>query len=76
MDIDVIRYNNKEDFTDGLFFIDGEFQIHTLEPEYREEKIHGKKRVPNGRYKIGFRTEGGFHNRYLKNFSMFINRDD
>jgi hypothetical protein len=68
MEIDTIRYNSKSDFTDGLFFINGEFQIHTLEPEYREIKISGKKRVPNGRYKIGFRKEGGFHNRYLKKF--------
>jgi hypothetical protein len=68
MEVDIIRYNSKEDFTDGLFFINGEFQIHTLEPEYREIKIAGKKRVPNGRYKLGLRTEGGFHNRYLKKF--------
>jgi hypothetical protein len=68
MEVDIIRYNSKENFSDGLFFINGLFQIHTLEPEYREIKIAGKKRVPNGRYKIGFRTEGGFHNRYLKKF--------
>jgi hypothetical protein len=68
MEIDTIRYNSKSDFTDGLFFINGEFQVHTLEPEYREIKIAGKKRVPNGRYKIGFRKEGGFHNRYLNKF--------
>ena len=68
MNIDVIRYNSKPNFTDGLFFINGEFQIHTLEPEFREVKIAGKKRVPNGRYPVKFRTEGGFHNRYLKKF--------
>tara|TARA_R110002111_G_scaffold228483_4_gene289897 strand:- start:675 stop:1130 length:456 start_codon:yes stop_codon:yes gene_type:complete len=68
MDIDIIRYNSKEGFTDGLFFINGEFQVHTLEPEYREVKIYGKKRIPNGKYKLGFRTEGGFHQKYLKKF--------
>ena len=70
MDIDVIRYNSKENFTDGLFFINGEFQIHTLEPEYREVKIHGKKRIPNGRYKLGFRKVGSFHIRYLAKFGI------
>jgi hypothetical protein len=70
MEIDTIRYNSKSDFTDGLFFINGEFQVHTLEPEYREVKIAGKKRIPNGRYPIGFRTEGGFHNDYLKKFGQ------
>ena len=68
MDIDIIRYNSKEGFTDGLFFINGEFQVHTLEPEYREVKIYGKKRIPNGKYKLGFRNEGGFHQKYLKKF--------
>jgi hypothetical protein len=68
MEIDVIRYNSVKSFSDGLVFINGLFQIHTLEPEYREVKIAGKKRVPNGRYKMGFRAEGGFHNRYLKKF--------
>ena len=68
MEVDIIRYNSKENFSDGLFFINGLFQIHTLEPEYREVKVAGKKRVPNGRYKMGFRSEGGFHNRYLKKF--------
>ena len=68
MEIDTIRYNSKEGFTDGLFFINGEFKAHTLEPEYREVKIYGKKRIPNGRYKLGFRTEGGFHQKYLKKF--------
>ena len=68
MEIDVIRYNSKTSFTDGLFFINGIFQIHTLEPEYREVKIAGKKRVPCGRYPVEFRAEGGFHNRYLKIF--------
>ena len=35
---------------------------------YREVKIYGKKRIPNGKYKLGFRTEGGFHQKYLKKF--------
>ena len=68
MDIDVIRYNSKSDFTDGLIFINGEFQVHTLEDEKRTVKVFGKTRIPNGKYKLGLRTEGGFHQKYLKKY--------
>ena len=68
MDIDVIRYNSKSDFTDGLFFINGVFQCFTLEDEERTVKVFGETSIPNGRYKVELRKEGGFHNRYLKKF--------
>ena len=68
MDVDVVRYNSKEEFTDGLFFINGIFQVHTLEDEFRTKKIFGETRIPKGRYKIKLRTEGGFHQRYLKKY--------
>jgi hypothetical protein len=68
MDIDVLRYNSKLDFTDGLFFINGEFNVHTLEDEARTVKVKGETRIPNGRYKVELRTVGGFNDRYLKKF--------
>tara|TARA_R110002050_G_scaffold276317_4_gene421533 strand:- start:2934 stop:3392 length:459 start_codon:yes stop_codon:yes gene_type:complete len=68
MEIDVIRYNDEKEFTDGLFFIDGKFQVHTLEDEHRTKKVYGETRISDGRYKIEFRKEGGFHNRYLKKY--------
>jgi len=68
MEIDVIRYNSQDDFTDGLLFINGEFQVHTLEDEERTVKVHSETRIPNGRYKVELRTVGGFHNRYLSKF--------
>ena len=68
MDIDVIRYNSKSDFTDGLIFINGEFQVHTLEDEKRTVKVFGETRIPNGKYKLGLRAEGGFHQKYLKKY--------
>jgi hypothetical protein len=68
MDIDIIRYNGKEDFTDGLFLINGEFQVHTLEDEYRTKKVFGETRIPEGRFRVELRTEGGFHQRYLKKY--------
>ena len=68
MEIDVVRYNSKEDFTDGLLLINGIFACHTLEDEFRSKKVFGKTRIPQGRYEIEFRDEGGFHNKYLKMF--------
>ena len=68
MDIDIIRYNGKEDFTDGLFLINGEFQVHTLEDEYRTKKVFGETRIPEGRFRVELRTEGGYHQRYLKKY--------
>jgi hypothetical protein len=68
MEIDVVRYNHPEDFTDGILLINGEFQVHTLEDEGRNKKLYGETRVWSGRYPVELRTEGGFHQRYLKKF--------
>ena len=68
MDIDIVRYNSKEEFTDGMFFINGEFQVHTLEDELRTKKVFGETRIPKGRYKVELRSEGGFHQRYLNKY--------
>ena len=68
MEIDVLRYNSTGEFTDGLLFIDCDFQVHTLEDEFRTEKVYGETRIPNGRYEVKLRTVGGFHERYLRKF--------
>ena len=68
MDILVDRYSSKSDYTDGLLFIDCEFECYTLEDEYRAVKEKGETRIPDGRYKVELRTVGGFHNRYLKKY--------
>lgn len=68
MDIDLIRYRDENDYTQGLFFINGFFECHTLEDEFRSKKVHSETRVWSGRYKLALRKEGGFHNRYLKKF--------
>ena len=64
MEITVYRYNSDTDHSNGLMLIDKEFQCYTLEDEYRTLKVMGETRIPDGRYPIGFRTEGGFHERY------------
>ena len=68
MELEVIRYNSKEDYTDGLLFIDNKFECFTLEDEERTVKVYGETSIPDGTYKIELRTVGGFNTRYLKKF--------
>jgi hypothetical protein len=44
------------------------FLCYTLEDEQRDVKVWGETRIPAGTYKLGLRTEGGFHNRYLSRY--------
>jgi hypothetical protein len=71
MKLEVLRFSSGEDSTSGLLFdVTGEriFLSYTLEDEYRDNKIAGETRIPDGIYKIGFRKEGGFHSKYKKRF--------
>lgn len=68
MEINVKRYSHGENDTLGLMFIDCEFVGYTLEDEYRNEKVYGKTRIPDGVYSIGYRKVGGFHSKYSKKF--------
>lgn len=69
MELDVLRYNSAKDFTDGLFFINGKFEVFTLEDEYRAKKIYGETRIAARRYQVVFRKEGGFHQRYHNRYN-------
>lgn len=71
MELTVLRYNNESDYTDGMLFIDGKFECFTLEDEARTEKVYGETCIPEGRYQITLRKEGGFHQRYSKKFPDF-----
>ena len=68
MKIEVLRYSGGKRDTLGLLFIDCQFYSYTLEDEYRTKKEYGKTRIPEGTYEVKLRSEGGFHNRYLKKF--------
>ena len=69
--IRVDRIVSNHDVTISRVYIDGVFQCHGCEDEYREHKIPGETRIPQGTYKIGIRAEGGFHNRYSQKFPDF-----
>jgi hypothetical protein len=75
MELRVVRYCSREDFTLGMLMeehSDGliggessrEFLCYTLEDEHRDEKVMHETRVPAGRYRITLRTVGGFNKRY------------
>ena len=72
MKLEVIRFNDNGDSTNGLLFdiSNGErkFLCYTLEDENREVKVGGETRIPEGEYCIGWRTVGGFNARYTERF--------
>ena len=81
MELEVIRISSGIDSTNGILLesieqgneIDGcwrqrKFLAYTLEDEYRDEKVFGETRIPDGTYKLGLRKEGGYHAKYSKRF--------
>lgn len=66
MKLTVVRINDNGNNSLGKLFVDGKFQCYTLEDTYRAKKIMHVTRITSGTYPITLRTEGGFHQRYLK----------
>lgn len=72
MKLKIERYASNSVSTAGKLFIGGLQVCVTLEDEHRDIKVYGNTRIPAGIYKLGLRTEGGFHIRYKTDprFSM------
>lgn len=74
MKYEVLRISSQKDSTSGLLFEvnNGKrtFLCYTLEDEQRDVKVWGETRIPAGTYKLGLRTEGGFHNRYKSKYTF------
>ena len=70
MRVELKRYNSKDDYTDGMIFVDGKFICYTIEDEFRSKKEWGETRIPNGTYQIELRKVGRFHNRYTEKFDF------
>ncbi len=68
MKIQVFRYNSDTDHSNSVILIDGKYECDGLEDEYRRFKQKHETRIPDGTYKIEFRTVGGFHERYKRKF--------
>lgn len=71
MKLKLIRFSTGEDDTNGLLFNEDDCttMAFTIEDEYRKNKVMHETRIPAGEYKIGLRSEGGFHSRYQKRFN-------
>lgn len=71
MKLDVIRFQFGKDATNGLLFIDDVFECYTLEDQYQEKKVMHETCIPEGEYKIEYRTVGGFHSKYTARYGSF-----
>lgn len=73
MELEVLRFSSQADCTNGLLFeitdLGKRFLCYTLEDEHRALKVKGETRIPEGRYEIKLRKEGGFHSRYDKKYA-------
>ena len=71
MKLEVIRFSSQNDSTLGLLFDvthGRKFLCFTLEDEARDTKVMGETRIPAGIYDLKLRSEGGYHNKFFKNF--------
>ena len=71
MNLEVIRFSSGTDSTNGILIdkTNNKFLAYTLEDEYRDEKKFGETRIPEGTYKLGLRTVGGYHKKYSGRFA-------
>ena len=72
MKLELKRFSASKDSTLGLMFVDGEFECFTLEDEYREEKVKGETRIPEGTYKVAKREVlSGLTEKYRSKYHWF-----
>lgn len=75
-ELHIKRFSGQKEDTIGLFLGTAcEFMCFTLEDQYQSEKVSGETRIPSGRYKLEFRKEGGFHNKYVAKFNDKSSKD-
>lgn len=72
MNITVKRFSDNGESTIGLLYIDDKFYCYTIEDEYREEKVSGETRIPDGNYEVKFRRVlSGMTKKYRAKFDWF-----
>ncbi|MCK5316339.1 MAG: hypothetical protein KAJ55_00415 [Anaerolineales bacterium] len=71
MDLDHIRYGFGQESTLSRLYLPTGFECFLLEDERRRVKVRGETCIPEGRYEITLRTEGGRHEDYLERFPAF-----
>ena len=74
MKLELYRFSSQNESTLGILYLvnnetnQKDFLCFTLEDEKRSVKVYGETRIPKGTYKIKYRKEGGYHNKYTKRF--------
>lgn len=68
-DLRLSRFSGEKNSTLGMLHLNARLLCFIIEDQFRSEKVYGETRIPEGRYKLEFRTHGGFHNRYLEKFA-------
>jgi hypothetical protein len=74
MRLELYRFSSQNESTLGILYIvndetnQKDFLCFTLEDEKRKVKVYGETRIPEGTYKIKYRTEGGYFTKYKKRF--------
>jgi len=55
MELQLLRYSDNQESTLGIMLADSKFECYTLEDEFRNVKVAGETRIPEGEYEIKFR---------------------
>jgi len=74
MHITHLRFQTEDNHTKSVFCIDGEFQCFVLEDGFNVVKVHGETRITPATRKIGLRTEGGMHQKYLAKYGKHFHK--
>jgi len=80
MKLKLVRISSQHDSTIGVLYKENdnfvtqnkwEFLSFTMEDEFRNVKVYGETRIPEGTYEIKLRTVGGFHSKYSSSYPDF-----
>jgi len=66
MKIEVLLIAETKRCTLSQMRIDGVFQCFVLEDAYRDKKVWGETRIPDGIYQVAARKEGKFYEKYRR----------
>lgn len=64
--VKVIRYKHEKDWTISKFTFDNVLMGYGVEDEFREVKVHGETRIPEGTYKLDLRNSPKFSSKYFR----------
>lgn len=66
MEVRVEKVDETDDLTRSKFYFNGELKGFGVEDEYRETKVHGETRIPDGTYDMDLRYSPKFSNSYFR----------